>query len=269
MEKFVFKNQQLVSEKQAQISIHERGFLFGDGIFESIKIFNSKIYDFESHLQRIKLALQNLKFEADLTNLEKRSLQLIKKNKIKNGILRISISRGIGSIGYLPSGKLKALIIIETLGERKLPDNISLGVSKIYTPKIAFKSMNSIPYIMNKIAASEQGFFDLVMTSESGFIAETSSANIFWVKGNKIYTSDETCGIVLGCMRKKLLKNADFKISEVRKKISALETADEIFLSNSSFLVLPVDYFLGRKLQKKTGEMVLKTVLEDLKKSCK
>jgi branched-chain amino acid aminotransferase len=269
MEKFIFKNHQLISEKQAQISIHERGFLFGDGVFESCKIFNSKIYDFASHLDRIKLALKTLKFEAKVDDLEKKSLQLIKKNKIKNGILRISISRGIGSIGYLPDGKLKSLIIIETLSERRLPENISLGVSKISAPKIPFKSMNSIPYILNKIAAKEGGFFDLVMFSENGFIAETSSANIFWVKNNKIHTSDESCSIVLGCIRKKLLKNPQLKIKETKAKISALENADEIFLTNSSFLIVSADQFLGRKLKTTVGDEVAKLLAEDLKKSCK
>jgi branched-chain amino acid aminotransferase len=269
MEKFIFKNQQIINEKQAQISIHERGFLFGDGIFESVKIFNGKIYDFASHVARIELALKSLKFSAKIDDLEKKSLRLIKKNKIQNGILRISISRGIGSAGYLPKAKIKPLIIIETASERKLPKNIALGNSKIPAGKIPFKSMNSIPYVLNKIQAQEDGFFDLVMLSDGGFISETSSANIFWVKKGKIYTSDESCDIVIGCMRKKLLKHSKLEIIETRKKISALENADEIFLSNSSFLILPVDEFLGRKLEKKTGSQVAKLISEDLNKSCK
>ena len=267
--KFIIKNQKFIPEKQAQISINERGFLYGDGIFESLKIYNYKIYDFKNHLQRIKRALEIMRFDADLSDIEKKSLQLIKKNNIKNGILRISISRGIGGAGYLPAKNLKASTIIQTLNSRKLPKNISLGIGKIVAPKIAFKSMNSIPYILNKIDATAQGFFDLIMPNEDQTIAETSSANIFWVKKNKIYTSDESCNIVHGCVRKKILENKNLNIIQVREKISSLEKADEIFLTNSSFLVLPVDYFSGRKLQKTMGEKIFNLMWQDLKNSCK
>lgn len=266
--KYIFKNQQLVEEKQVRISIHERGFLFGDGIFETCKISNGKIYDFKSHEDRIRKGLKELKFFVEIADLEKRSQQLIKKNQIKNGILRISISRGIGSAGYLPTYESKPLVIIETLVERKLPEKICLGVSKIVAPNTAFKSMNALPYVLNKIAAQECNFFDCVMFSEKKFIAETSSANIFWVKNGKIFTSSKSCGILLGTIRRKLLKISPLKISTVEAKISALKNADEIFLTNSFFLVLPVDEFMGKKMQKNFGIEFLKLLQKDLKKSC-
>lgn len=269
MKKYIIKNHRLLEERQAQISIHERGFLFGDGIFETCKIFNKKIYDFESHQKRIEAALKILKFSADISNLEKKSYKLIKKNNVKNGILRISISRGIGSVGYLPALDTQALIIIETLRERELPQKISLGISKIIAPKIPFKSMNSLGYVMNKIAAAEQKKFDLVMFSEKKFIAETSSANIFWVKNNQIFTPHESCNIVLGCVRKKLLKMSDLKIKEAKATLTTLKNADEIFLTNSSFLLLCVDEFLGKKLIKTRGNEIKKLLQKNLRESCR
>ncbi len=266
--KYIFKNQKLVEEKQATISIRERGFLFGDGIFETCKISNGKIYDFKSHEDRICKGIKELKFFVEIADLEKRSQQLIRKNQIKNGILRISISRGIGSVGYLPTYESKPLVIIETLVERKLPEKICLGVSKIVAPKTAFKSMNALPYVLNKIAAQEYNFFDCVMLSEKNFIAETSSANIFWVKNGKIFTPAESCGILPGTIRSKLLKISPLKISTVEAKISALKNADEIFLTNSSFLVLPVDEFMGKRMQKDFGIEFLKLLQKDLKESC-
>ena len=266
--KYIFKNQQLVEEKQATISIRERGFLFGDGIFETCKISNGKIYDFRSHENRICKGLKTLKIFVEIADLEKRSQHLIKKNQVKNGILRISISRGIGSAGYLPTHESGPLVIIETLVERKLPEKICLGVSKIIAPKTAFKSMNALPYVLNKIAAQESNFFDCVMLSEKKFIAETSSANIFWVKNGKIFTPSESCEILPGTIRRKLLKISPFKIFAVEAKISVLKNADEIFLTNSSFLILPVDEFIGRKMQKNFGKEFLKLLQKDLKKSC-
>lgn len=277
MKKYIFKNQKLIEEKQATISIRERGFLFGDGIFETLKIIDGKIFDFTGHKARIIKALKILKFSADISSLEKNSLELIQKNKIKNGILRISISRGIGSKGYLPTYESEALTIIETLEERKLPTastdsgqtKIHLGISKITTPKTPFKSMNALPYILAKIEAEEKKYFDCVMLSDKNFIAETSCANIFWVKNGVIYTPHESCDIVLGCVREKILKMSLLKIKKVKAKISALKNADEIFLTNSAFLVLSVDKLdshkkSNKKLQKTFAKIIKASLLEKL-----
>ncbi len=258
---YIYKNHQLILETQAKVSIHERGFLFGDGIFETLKIINGEIFDFKAHESRIKKALKTLKFSAEISDLEKKSLNLIKKNSIKNGILRISISRGIGSAGYLPTYESKALIIIETLAERKMPKKIRLGISKITTPKIPFKSMNALPYILTKIEAQEKNCFDCVMLSDKKFIAETSSANIFWVKNGIIYTPHESCNIMLGTVREKLLKITSLKIKKVKVKISTLKNADEIFLTNSSYLILSVDELeLNENYRRKLHKRIAKTI---------
>lgn len=256
MKKFIFKNQKLVEEKQVSISIHERGFLFGDGIFETCKVIDGNIIDFDLHESRIRRALKLLKFSAEISDLEKKSSQLIKKNSLQNGILRISISRGIGSKGYLPTYESQALVIIETFPKRELPKKIRLGISKITTPGIPFKPMSALPYVLAKIEAEEQKTFDVVMLSERKLVAETSSANIFWVKNNVIYTPHESCGIVLGCVRERLLKTSGIKIKKVKAKISALKNADEVFLTNSTFTIVLVDEFLGRKLTKNIGKKV-------------
>ncbi|MBP7709896.1 MAG: aminotransferase class IV [Rickettsiales bacterium] len=268
MQKLILKNHQLVAEKQAQFSIDERGFLFGDGIFETCKIFNGKIYDYKAHEDRIEAGLKALKFSAEIKNLEKEALQLIAKNKIENGILKILISRGIGSAGYLPTYESKALIVAQTFAARELPKKITLGISKITAPKAFAKTTNSLPYILTKIEATEKKLFDCVMLSDKKFIAETSSANIFWVKNGKVFTASKSCGALLGTVRKKLLKISPVKIFETEATAAALKKADEIFLTNSSFLVLPVDEFLGRKLQKNFGNEFKKLLQQDVEKEC-
>lgn len=259
MPNYIFKNQQLLEEKQAHISIHDRGLLFGDGIFETCKIANGKIRNFKAHETRIKAGLKTLKFSADISDLEKKSLQLIAKNKIIDGILKILISRGTGSLGYLPTYESEPLILIQTFLPRKLPEKITLGISSQITPaKNLGKTLNALPYVLAKIEAQEKNLFDCILFSKEKFIAETSSANIFWVKNGRVFTAAKSCGIVMGTTRSKLLKTSSVKIFEVEAKISALKNADEIFLTNASFSVLPVDEFLGRKLQKNFGQLFLK-----------
>lgn len=269
MTKFIFKNQKLIAEKQAQLSINERGFLFGDGVFETCKIFNGQIYNFKSHQKRLKNGLKNLKISADIDNLEQNSLKLIKKNQIESGILKISISRGIGSNGYLPTNKSKPLIIIWAKKSRKTPTNITLGISTQQTPiKNIGKTHNSLPYILTKIEAQKDGFFDNVMLSSEGKIAEVSSANIFWVKNGVIFTPDKSCGILNGTIRQKLLQ-IEPNIKEIAADIAELKKADEIFITNSSLLIAPVSKFLDKKLTPNLSLKLLKKLQDDIKKSCK
>jgi branched-subunit amino acid aminotransferase/4-amino-4-deoxychorismate lyase len=265
MEKFIFKNGQMLAAQAASISIDERGFLFGDGFFESCKIFDGKIYNFKAHESRMLKALRHLKISYDISSLQKNSKALIEKNKIKNGILRISISRGIGSVGYAPTSDCKALTIIQTLEERAIPPKISLGISTQIAPQnFGFKSMNALPYVLNKVEAKEKNLFDLVMLSPKKEVCETSSANIFWVKNGKIFTTEKSPQILPGVVQERLLKISPIEIVRKKIKISALKNADEIFLTNSSFLLLSVDEFLGRKLQKNFGAMLLKVLKNDV-----
>lgn len=258
---FVFINDKIVKETQAQVSINDRAFLFGDGIFETCKIFNGKVRNFKAHQARINAGFKALKFSTSIADLEKKSQQLIDKNKIENGILKIVISRGSGSLGYLPTYESKPLILITTSTPRKLPTKIALGISSQNSAlKSAGKTLNALPYVLTKIEAQEKNLFDGVMLSPKKFIAETSSANIFWVKQGKIFTAAKSCGIVNGTVRQRLLKISPVKIFEVEAKISALKNADEIFLTNAAFSLLPVDEFLGRKLQKNFGPSFLKLV---------
>ncbi len=266
MANYIYQNQKLLQKSQAKISISERGFLFGDGAFETCKIYNGHIHNFDAHISRLVKALEFLKINAEISDLKNNSLKLIAKNKIKNGILRISISRGSGSLGYLPTYKTKALTLIETIKNRKLPSKISIGISKNKNHNyLFFKSHNALNYVLNKIAAQERGFFDLIMLNEKNFISETSSANIFWVKNNKIYTPEKTCNIVDGTIRHRLLEISQFKIFEVAAKINELKNADEIFLTNSTSLAILVDEFDGKKLQKTVGKEILKLLESDAK----
>lgn len=272
MKKFVLINNKFVTAKNAKISINQRACLFGDGIFETCLISNGIIYNFKAHQNRIKAGLSALKFNAEINDIEEKSYKLIRKNQVKNGILRISISRGIGSIGYLPTYKSKPLIIIQSANLRKIKaKKIIIGISKIKKPPqnslpISCKTMQSLPYTLNKIAAQEKNLFDLVMLSQQNFISETSSANIFWVKNKQIYTSSKDCDILLGTIRDKVISH--FKVKEVKAKIVALENADEIFLTNVSSLILPVDQlFIDKKtinFKKKISLEVMKWLKKDV-----
>jgi len=272
---YVLINRKLVLEKNASIAITERACRFGDGIFETCKIIDGIIYNYKAHEARIIKGLKALQISASINNLKIDSYHLIQKNQIKNGILRILISRGSGSIGYLPLQKIEPLIIIETAEERKVNDKkIIIGISKIKTLKRSkllqnCKTMQSLNYVLAKINAVKSGHFDDVMLSEKGHISECSSANIFFVKNGKIFTSSKKCDALLGTIREKILREFPLKINLVEASVERLSNADEVFLTNASFLVLAVDELvIGKKkikLQKDVSHQILKWLEADAK----
>lgn len=265
---YILKNQRLLKETQVKISINDRNFLFGDGIFETCKIYNYQIYNFDNHLKRLKFGLKSLQINYDLNNIKKNCLKLIKKNQIKNGLLKINISRGTKSIGYKPHNS-KAYLIATTHKKRKITTNITLGFSSYKTPNIYLgKTSNSLTYILSKIEATNNGFFDNILLDNNNHISETSSANIFWVKNNQIYTPPTNTNLIPGTIRQKILDLKNFNITQKLATKEELLQSDEIFLTNCSFVILAVNKILNKNLEINLSLKLQKIINQDIAKSC-
>lgn len=234
-------NNIIFPEEKALILVKDRGFRFGDGVFETCRITNGVIYNFEAHLKRLEASLDAIKINSSfcyLPKLEKFSYNLITKNKVKNGFLRISISRGIGSFGYLPQKNIKPTLVIETLPETPKPKTpVKLWVSKIEKPSLKslpvnYKLANGLNSTLAKIEATDNSCFDSLILNNKNQICETSSANIFWVENNILYTPHSDCGCLLGTIREKIIQISPIKIKMVKAKLNDLLNADEAFISN-------------------------------------
>ena len=127
---------------------------------------------------------------------------------------------------------------------------------------------------MAKIEAQERGLFDVVMPNQDGFIAETSSANIFWLKNDEIYTPAKNCDIVSGTTRARLLellpkKIRGIKLRQVRARISVLKNCDAIFLTNAANGVIVIDELIlkgaAKKLEKKFADKIAQIFEDDLR----
>lgn len=246
--KYLAINNKITTQEDGLISVNQRIIRFGDGVYETCRISDNKIKNLNLHLKRLSFSLNELKIKANISNLEEISYQLINKNKLKNGFVRISISRGSGSTGYLPHKNIKPLIIIENLPhiEQKY-DKIILGISKYRRLSSNFlplngKISNNLISVMAKIEADERGLFDVVLLNEKEEIAETSSANIFWKKNNIIYTPPLETGIVAGTVRGEFIKNN--KVFEIKANINKLFEADEVFITNVKVGILKIDQIL-------------------------
>jgi branched-chain amino acid aminotransferase len=241
----IYYNNQLLSFDDVKLSLNDRAFKFGDGVFETIRINKSNIIWWDNHSDRLKHGLESLKIDYDLKKLYSKSKELIKLNKVQEGFIRISISRGDKSVGYLPLDECEASILIQTMplrdvkfeaknlwisSYRKIPD--------ICLPSNAKTIANGLNSSLAKIQAVENNCFEALMLSVENNIAECSSGNIFWVKNNILYTPKNN--LIKGIARAKIIELCELDIIEDDFKIECLEDADEVFISNISWLGLPI-----------------------------
>jgi len=238
-------NRKLVEEENAFISVKDRGFRFGDGIFDTFKILNSKPIFLKYHIERIENGLKALRIHFDIKLVEAEIFKTIKANKLKDGFARISITRGEGSRGYLPTNNSPANFVIETMEARKM-DTVEgkLCISSYQKPSIKsmpinYKLMQGLNSTLAKLEAKEQNFFDAVLLNEKGNIAECSSSNIFWFKGVELFTPSLDSGCLDGVTRKVVIENYS-KVKQSEFSIETLSSANEVFITNSVLGIFPV-----------------------------
>ena len=234
---YVYLKNRFVNKNSAKISIKERGFRFGDGIFDSIKIKNHLLCDYNLHLKRIELGLKATKIAFDGNIIADIAAKLIKKNNIKNGFLRISISRGIGSKGYYPTAKNATLIIETERLRRPVNNNNILGISsykKIPQNSLPINSkiMQGMNSTLASLEAKELGYCDVIMLNQNNNIAETSSGNFFAIKDGAIYTNTENDDILCGVIREKIINNPELPVKFTSINLSDLKEYDHIFITN-------------------------------------
>lgn len=261
-----------IAEKHRAISIEDRGFLFGDGAFETCQIFNGKIYNLHLHSARLSSAIASLDIDikafGSIDDIFLQADRLIQKNNQKNGLLKIIITRGIGSIGYSSTSN-KPTVIITTNSQRIINNTpISLAIDAETSKNnslllgdgsnFPYKSLNSANYIKSKMIAEKLGTFEnLIFATASNktssivapvfapVVAEASSANVFWFKNGKLFTPSDNANIVLGTIRARIIELAQMNLVEninfVLAQPEEIIDADEVFLTNASQMIIAVN----------------------------
>ena len=249
MEYFIY-NSKFFKEGSAVLSADNRGFKFGDGLFETMKSINGHLYFIDEHFARLWQGLQVLQFKIprhitpDLLQAE--ILALLKKNG-HNKIARIRLTMFRAEGGLYDVINHTPHYLIQTWG---LPDEtgtwnsngLVLGiypdVKKSCDILSNLKNNNFLPYAMAALQAKKQKWNDAVLLNTAGRICDTTIANIFLIKDEVIFTPALQEGCVAGVMRKnmiKLLTAGNYKIIEGKLSIDDLMNADEVFLTNSVY----------------------------------
>lgn len=220
-----------------------QGFMFGYGLFETLKILDGKILFLNEHIRRLEESIVELRLKLDInkTNLVSDAYKLIEINKIKDGVLKVS---------YVKNNDKNYLLL--TTRENSYSDSdYEKGFKLMFSETkrnensiLCFlKTNNYLENLLAKEIASERGFDECLFLNTKDFISEGSVSNIFWVKDNVVYTPSVECGILPGIVRGKVLeciKRLDIrvKIGEFTKE--NLLDSKEVFITNSVMDIMPV-----------------------------
>lgn len=249
---FINLNGKILRKDEAVIKIDNSSYRYGDGLFETMKIVDGKIFLEKYHFERLFHSIELLKFQLPEFFLKEKLieevLELCQGNDLRESArVRLSVSRGADEqLNYLiESSPLQ-------LREENLNIDVYPDARKSCDVFSNIKSANRLPYVMAEKFAKENQLDDCLVLNDYGRICDSTISNIFWIKNKKIFTPPLSEGCVAGVMRKFLIEKLRATSFELREKacdISDLQNADEIFLTNAIRGIRTVKKFKEVELQ--------------------
>lgn len=249
----IWINGKLVISDKAKISVFDRGFMYGDGAFETMRSYAGKVFKLDRHIDRLLVALKALRIEHKYSKeyLCGAIYKALKVNGLSSAYIKLVVTRGEGRFGISYKDKFSPNTIITAKDFSGYPGwmfdmgvsaNIT-GVQNEQSVMSGIKTLNYLPYIMARFDAKDRGSDEAILTNTKGFITEAATSNIFIVKKNKLVTPSIGSGILPGISRGVVIEIAKkLKMSVKERLVSRTElfSADELFLTNSLAEVLPV-----------------------------
>ena len=238
-------NGEFLPAAQALVPVTDRGFRFGDGVFETIRLENGRPYQWQLHLSRLNAGLTALRITPPAIDWRMVADELITRNGAENGFLRLTVTRGSGSKGYLPDANIHPTWVMEYLPPSAPPTNpYKLWVSIIERAPLAAlptnqKLAHGIGSTLALLDARDNGCDEALMLS-GGKLCETASSNLFWIKEGTLYTPALSTGCLAGTTRDAVLRLANISTQQVVVEVDALATAEAVFLTNTRLGIWPV-----------------------------
>ena len=257
----IFIDGKYLDERDAKISVFDHGLLYGDGIFEGIRAYNGRVFKLKEHIDRLFYSAKAILLELPMSHAElmKATVETCRKNKLRDGYIRLVVTRGVGTLGLNPrTCKKPSIIIIAGTIQLYPPEFYAKGLSIITVPTVrnlhsalnpAIKSLNYLNNILAKIEANNGGCEEAVMLNAEGFVAECTGDNLFIVKNGDLFTPPLSAGALYGITRQtviELAQEAGLKVSEPNLTRYDLFNADECFLTGTGAELIPVVKIDGR-----------------------
>ena len=259
----IFVDGKFYNERTATVSVFDHGLLYGDGIFEGIRIYNGRVFKLKEHIDRLFCSAKGILLEIPMSHAElvKATVETCRKNKLRDGYIRLVVTRGVGNLGLNPRSCKKPSIIIIADKIQVYPAELySRGMDIVTVPTVrnlhsalnpAVKSLNYLNNIMAKIEANNAGVEEAVMLNAEGFVSECTADNLFIVRNGELFTPPLSAGALYGITRQTVMALAGqlgLKVSEPNLTRYDLFIADECFLTGTGAEIMPVVKIDGRAI---------------------
>jgi len=253
----------LVEKNEAKISVYDHGLLYGDGVFEGIRVYAGRVFELEAHLDRLYASARAIRLEIPLAREQFRGAieQTFKANGFTDCYIRAVVTRGIGYLGIDPQKcQNPSVFVIADLiavypkemydkGMAVITASVMRNHPNALSPRV--KSLNYLNNILARIEANDAGVPEAVMLNHLGNVSECTADNIFIVRDGQVQTPDTADGILEGVTRRVMIALChDQKIPCAEKTLQRhdLYIADEMFVTGTGAEVMPVTKIDGREI---------------------
>ncbi|MDN9012521.1 branched-chain-amino-acid transaminase [Brevibacillus laterosporus] len=280
-QQLIYLNGEFVEKENAKISVYDHGFLYGDGIFEGIRVYNGNIFRLQEHIERLYESALSimLVIPMKIEEMMDAVVETVRKNELRDAYIRLVISRGDGDLGLDPRSCKRANIVIIVEQLRLFPQELYETGLKIVTvptrrnkpdalnPKI--KSLNYLNNVMVRMEASMAGVSEALMLNSEGYVTEGSGDNIFLVKKGVIYTPPTYLGALDGITRQAIMdiaRELGYVVKEEPFTRHDVYIADEVFLTGTAAEVISVSEVDARVIRDGKPGPVTKQLLEEFRR---
>ncbi|KHE66888.1 branched-chain-amino-acid transaminase [Halobacillus sp. BBL2006] len=278
---WIYLGGEYVDKNEAVVSVYDHGFLYGDGVFEGIRVYEGNIFKLDEHLNRLydsaKSIMLQIPYEKE--ELEEIIAETVRKNQLETAYIRVVVSRGAGNLGLDPAScsNPRVVVIAEALalfpkelyerGVRLASVSSRRNRPDVLPPQV--KSLNYLNNILVKMEANQAGVDEALMLNDQGYVTEGSADNIFIVKNGTIFTPPTYLGALEGITRNAIIDLAEekgYKIKEQPFTRHDVYVADEVFLTGTAAEVIAVVEVDQRQVGDGTPGVVTNHLLSEFRK---
>src|ERR1017187_5470090 len=272
----IFIDGKYYSERDAKVSVFDHGLLYGDGVFEGIRAYHGRVFKLKEHIDRLFCSAKAILLELPMSHTQfmKATVEACRANKLRDGYIRLVVTRGVGTLGLNPSRcKRPSVIVIADKIQLYPPELYERGMEIVTVPTVrnlhsalnpAIKSLNYLNNILAKIEANGAGCEEAVMLNAEGFVSECTGDNIFIVKEGQLMTPPLSAGALYGITRQVVIELAGqsgVAVTEPNLTRYDLFNAKECFLTGTGAEIVPVVKIDGRVIGTgKPGQLTKKLV---------
>ena len=272
----VYVDGKFYDQAQAKVSVFDHGLLYGDGVFEGIRAYNGRVFKLREHVDRLYASAKAILLTVPLspTAMTRAVVQTCRRNGIRDGYVRLVVTRGVGTLGLNPNRCKRGSIIIIAGKIQLYPEAYYRNGMEIITVPTtrnlhsalnpAIKSLNYLNNILAKIEANNAGVEEAIMLNAEGFVAECTGDNLFIMKNGELLTPPLAAGALYGITRSvvmELAREEGCGVGEPNLTRYDLFNADECFLTGTGAEIVPVVKIDGRVIGRgKPGRLTRKLV---------